>query len=53
MVGVIASLTSTLATANISLFVCSTFDTDYLFVRQGDLEAAVASLRDAGHTVST
>jgi hypothetical protein len=53
MVGVIASLTSTLATANISLFVCSTFDTDYLFVRQGDLEAAVASLKDAGHTVST
>jgi hypothetical protein len=53
MVGLIASLTSTLAGANIALFVCSTFDTDYLFVRQGDLEAAVASLQDAGHTVST
>jgi hypothetical protein len=52
MVGVIASLTGILATASISLFVISTFDTDYLLVKQTDLEAAVESLTAAGHVVS-
>ena len=52
MVGVIASLTGILATANISLFVISTFGTDYLLVKQADLEAAVESLTAAGHVVS-
>ena len=52
-VGVIASLTGVLAVANISVFVVSTFDTDYLFVKEGDLEAAVDSLNAAGHAVSS
>ena len=53
MVGVIASLTGILAAANISLFVVSTFDTDYLLVKEGDLKAAVESLNAAGHAVSS
>ncbi len=52
MVGVIASLAGTLAAANISVLVVSTFDTDYLLVKEGNLEAAVASLVEAGHAVS-
>ena len=52
MVGVIASLTGTLAAANISVFVVSTFDTDYLFVKDADLDAAIESLRSAGHRIS-
>ncbi len=52
MVGVIASLTGTLAAANISVFVVSTFDTDYLFVKDSDLDAAIESLRSAGHRIS-
>jgi hypothetical protein len=51
MVGVIASLTRTLASASISVFVISTFDTDYLLVKDGDLEAAVKSLVEVGHSV--
>jgi len=51
MVGVIASLTGVLAAANISVFVVSTFDTDYLFVKEGDLEAAVESLIEVGNIV--
>ena len=51
MVGVIASLSGILAAANISTFVISTFDTDYLLVKQVDLEAATQSLRAAGHEV--
>src|SRR6516162_4495346 len=51
MVGVVASLVTPLAEAGISVFVVSTFDTDYLLVDQNDLERAMASLRAAGHTV--
>lgn len=52
MIGVIASLTGTLAEANISVFVVSTFDTDYLLVKEADFDAAVASLGNAGQFVS-
>lgn len=52
LVGVIASLAGTLADAEISVFVISTFDTDYLLVKQTDLEAAGRALRAAGHVLS-
>jgi len=51
LVGVIASLTKVLADAEISVFVVSTFDTDYLLVRQIDVNRTVEALKDAGHTV--
>ena len=51
-VGVIASLTGTLAAASISVFVVSTFDTDYLLVKGGDLDGAVEVLRAPGHVIS-
>jgi hypothetical protein len=50
-VGVLASLTAPLASAGISVFAVSTFDTDYLLVRAADVENAIATLRAAGHTV--
>ena len=53
LVGIVASLSGPLAAASISIFVVSTYDTDYLFVRDADLERAVAALREAGHTVAT
>ena len=51
LVGVVASLAVALAAASITIFVVSTHDTDYLFVRDADLGRAVATLRDAGHAV--
>jgi hypothetical protein len=51
MIGVVASLVMPLAEAGISVFVVSTFDTDYLLVRAVDLEKALAALRTAGHAV--
>jgi hypothetical protein len=51
VVGVLASLTAPLAKARISVFALSTFDTDYLFVRQNDLAAALAVLRQQGHAI--
>jgi len=48
-VGILASLASPLAAAGISIFALSTFDTDYVMVRDADLERAVAALEAAGH----
>jgi hypothetical protein len=51
LVGILSSLTSSLAHVGIVVFVISTYDTDYVFVKEGDLDRAVAALRNAGHDV--
>ena len=51
MVGVMAELTAPLADVDVSVFVVSTYDTDYVLVHAAALDRAVAALRDAGHTV--
>ena len=51
MVGVLASLVVPLAQAKVSVFAISTYDTDFLLVKETDLEAAVTVLRTAGHEV--
>ncbi len=51
LVGVMAGLTAPLARTGVSVFVLSTFDTDHVLVRSGDLPQAVAALAAAGHTV--
>lgn len=50
-IGVLASLAGPLAAAKISLFAVSTWNTDYLLVKAGDLEDAVEALGAAGHRV--
>jgi hypothetical protein len=50
-IGVVASLVLPLADAEISVFVVSTFDTDYLLVKENDLARATEALRAAGHDV--
>lgn len=51
LVGILASLTQPLAQAGISLFAVSTFDTDYLLVKETKLEEALRTLEAAGHSV--
>jgi hypothetical protein len=51
LVGVLAALTSPVAAAGVGVFAVSTFDTDYLFVKETDFPVAVAALRGAGHSV--
>jgi hypothetical protein len=51
-VGVLASLTTALADADMSVFAISTFDTDYLLVKETNLTAAVRALRSQGHRVN-
>ena len=53
LTGILASLLVPLADAGVGIFAFSTYDTDYLMVREADLESAVAALRTAGHAVTT
>ena len=48
MVGVLAGIAGALAKAKISLFAVSTFDTDYILVKDADLPGALQALRAAG-----
>jgi hypothetical protein len=51
MVGVLVSLLTPLADAGISVFVLSTFDTDYLLIKEENLEQEIHELERAGHLV--
>jgi hypothetical protein len=51
LTGVLASVAGPLAEAGISLFALSTYDTDYLFLRQDRLAQAVLVLEGNGHRV--
>jgi hypothetical protein len=48
-VGVLASLAAPLAEAGVPILCVSTYDTDYLLVREGNLDRAVEALAGAGH----
>ena len=50
--GVLAGLATPLATAGISIFAVSTYDTDYVLVRDHDMDRAVRVLREVGHDIS-
>ena len=52
LVGILASVAAPLAEAGISVFAISTYDTDYVLVREEALGTAVAVLRESGHRVS-
>ena len=53
MIGVLASLTARLAQAQVSVFVISTYDTDYVLVRAAQLDPAIDALRGDAHNVHT
>ena len=48
LVGILARLSSALAAAGVSLFAVSTYDTDYLFVKDEAYQKALDALRGAG-----
>jgi len=52
MTGILASLAGPLAASGVSIFVVSTYDTDYLLVQDRDIDRATAALTRAGHTVT-
>lgn len=52
LTGILASILEPLAKARISVFAVSTFNTDYVLIKETNAEAAVAALRTSGHTVT-
>jgi hypothetical protein len=49
LTGIIARLSASLAEAEVPIFAISTFDTDYILVRQSDLPRAERALMKAGY----
>eukprot|EP01037_Dinobryon_pediforme_P012752 gene12751-12848_t len=49
LVGILSELSSILAAEQISIFVISTYDTDYILVREQRLNQAIHALKQAGH----
>ena len=53
LTGILASLASPLASSGVSIFVLSTYDTDYLLVQERDLDRGIDALERAGHSVAS
>ena len=51
LTGILSSLTIPLAQAGISILAMSTFDTDYLLVKEAQVDRAIQELSRAGHQV--
>lgn len=52
LVGILANLSGVLAKAGVSIFAISTYDTDYILIKNHQLDEAVRALRQAGHHVN-
>jgi len=51
LTGILASVLTPLAAADVGILAISTFNTDYLLVKHTRLAVAIAALRAAGHVV--
>ena len=51
LTGVLASLAAPLAEASVSILTISTYNTDYILVKENNLEKAKQALRASGHTL--
>jgi hypothetical protein len=51
LVGVLASLAASLADAGVSIFAISTYSTDFILIKQSQLDDALESLRQVGYQV--
>jgi hypothetical protein len=52
LTGILASLATSLAEAGVSIFAISTYDTDYILVKEENLEKAKQALQASGHSVT-
>ena len=51
-IGVISSISSPLAHAGISIYVISTYDTDYFLIQEQNLEQTISALSNSGHYIT-
>ena len=52
LVGILSRLSGILAAEGIGIFAVSTYDTDYILVKEENLDRAVLALAGAGYTVA-
>lgn len=52
LTGILSNISGVLAAEKISIFAISTFDTDYVLVKQEAIRKAVSSLRKSGYRVT-
>ena len=52
LIGILSGITSVLAQAGVSVFCVSTYNTDYILVKEADLSAAATALWAAGYKLS-
>ena len=51
LIGILSKILSLLAEAKIGIAAVSTFNTDYIFVKEADLDKAVATLAEADYKI--
>ncbi|WP_082147004.1 ACT domain-containing protein [Rubeoparvulum massiliense] len=51
LIGILASISTILAQRGISIFAISTYDTDYILVKEKDIERAIEALIDERYEV--
>lgn len=51
LVGILAGISSVLSQNSIGIFAVSTYNTDYVLVKEKDLEKAIKVLSEAGYTL--
>jgi hypothetical protein len=52
LTGIIAGISAVLSNREVSIFTISTFDTDYILVKQSDLNCAIEALEEDGYIIS-
>jgi hypothetical protein len=51
LIGIVANISTALSDKKIPVFIISTYDTDYILVKQNDLFAGIKALEEIGHKI--
>ena len=51
LVGILSGITGILAEGGVSVFAISTYDTDYVLVKEDEFEKALMALKNAGYSI--
>ena len=52
LIGILSKISTTLAKNNIGIFAISTYNTDYILVKQKDMDNAEKALKEKGYRIS-
>ena len=52
LIGILSKISTLLADAGIGIFAVSTYNTDYIFLKEERLEAALSALSEAGYIIA-